>query len=182
MKILDAAEGTHLEEPVSLALLGGLSLGDLRTLTWGDITFERPKPRAAPTVAWIRRQRAKTGQPVEVAIRGPLVGLLAERVGKTTLVCDGLPRDKNNAKRGLQRLLRRAGVTHGGWHRLRHTCGSLLVATGADLATIAKALGHAPGSTMTLRYVHSDSTRIAAAAVGVEDLVARAEKRPARGA
>ena len=106
-------------------------------------------------------------------MRGRVVEVLRERAAKSGPVCDGLPADKNNAKRSLQRLLRRAGVSRGGWHRCRHSCGALLAATGADLATIAKALGHAPGSTMTLRYMHSDPGRIAEAAAGIERLVGR---------
>lgn len=39
-RILEEAEGTPLEVPVSLALLAGLSLGDLRALDWGDVTIE----------------------------------------------------------------------------------------------------------------------------------------------
>lgn len=173
-KILRAAEGTHVEVPVSLALLAGLALGDLRALDWGDVSFERPKRGGPPTMAWIRRRRAKTGQPVEVAVRGPLVELLAEQARPSGLVCAGLPADKNNAKRSLQRLLARAGVARGGWHRCRHSAGALLAAAGADLATIARALGHAPGSIMTLRYVHTDTGRLAAAAMGVERLVSAA--------
>lgn len=170
-RILEEAEGTYLELPVSLALLAGLSLGDLRAVQWADVTIDVPRGRGASPIAWIRRRRAKTGQPVEVAVRGRVVEALREARRDEGPACDGLPADPNNAKRALQRLLRRAGVSRGGWHRLRHSCGALLAATGADLATIAKALGHAPGSTMTLRYMHTDPGRIAEAAAGVERLL-----------
>lgn len=181
-RIIAAARGTVVETAVALALLAGLSFADLRALRWEDVTFERDR-RGVATTAWIRRKRTKTSQPIEVALSGPIVAQLDERAEKTGLVCDELPADDSGARRSLRAVLRRAGVANGGWHRLRHSFGSLLASSGADLATIRRMMGHAPGSTMTLRYMHSDSARIGKAAVAVERLLAaKPAKRSASAA
>jgi site-specific recombinase XerD len=83
--------------------------------------------------------------------------------------------------RNLRDLYARAGVpreTGDLWHRLRHAFATGLCAAGADLATIGAAMGHAPGSPVTLRYVHPDIAQLRAA---VEALDARSRGTEGRG-
>lgn len=56
-------------------------------------------------------------------------------------------------KTGFQRGRTAAGMEHVNFHDLRHSCASILVASGADLYTVSKILGHA-SITTTQRYSH----------------------------
>ena len=75
----------------------------------------------------------------------------------------GRKNDKRNNLRALKNLCRKAGVPERSWHPLRHTYGSMLAAKGVDYRTIGVLMGHAPGSTVTLRYLHTDAERLRAA-------------------
>jgi integrase len=56
-------------------------------------------------------------------------------------------------KSGWRRAREAAGMPHVNFHDLRHSCASLLIASGADLYTVAEILGHASVKT-TQRYAH----------------------------
>lgn len=60
---------------------------------------------------------------------------------------------------GIKTAWRRAreaeGMPHLRFHDLRHSCASILIASGADLYTVSKILGHASTRT-TERYAHMD--------------------------
>ena len=56
-------------------------------------------------------------------------------------------------KSGIRRAREKAGLPGIGFHILRHSCASILLATGADLYTISKILGHTSVQ-VTQRYSH----------------------------
>ena len=68
----------------------------------------------------------------------------------------------SNRRRSLHVLCKNAGVPRVSWHPLRHTYGTLLAATGTDLPTIQRLMGHKRGSTTTI-YLHTDPKRMAEA-------------------
>lgn len=150
-----ADDHDYLGPPVALALLAGLSLGDVRSLTWAEVRLAEGE---------IRRRRKKTDQRLVLPIASRLrhvLEALPHRVGR---VCRGLPKSDSSLRKTLQQLLATAGITpprqgSASWHRLRHTFATRLVAAGADLPTVARLLGHRPGSTVTLRYVHGSPER-----------------------
>jgi integrase len=155
-KLLRWAKGKKAEVPIACALLAGLSLGDLRALPWSTVTRWLD-------AGLVSGKRVKTGRTYQSALSSRLHEVLARRRPKKAkgLACD-LPPSQQGAEQLLRRSLVLAGVEPGGWHRLRHSFGTALAAH-ADLGTLRLAMGHAPGSTMTLRYVHGDPTRSAAA-------------------
>ena len=53
----------------------------------------------------------------------------------------------------FQRGRARAGMEHVNFHDLRHSCATTLIASGSDLYTVSKILGHAAVTT-TQRYAH----------------------------
>ncbi len=53
----------------------------------------------------------------------------------------------------LNRITRRAGLRHIGWHVLRHSFASQLAATGVPIIAIKELLGHSDIN-MTMRYAH----------------------------
>jgi len=147
---------------VALAVYTGLSRADIRSLRWDEVDLERRQ---------IRRARKKTGVRLEVELPAPLVRMIsdvrtglggAEAITSDALVLPDLLSDSGLCK-ALHRICDRAGVPRGGWLRLRHSFATNLLRSGADLATVGKALGHRPGSLVTTRYIHSDSTALRSA-------------------
>jgi len=172
--LLEAAAGTELEAPIALAGLAGLPIGDIGTLTWGEVDL------VAGTLLR-RRGRRKTGLTYRVALSPRVVEALRRlpRGAAGDLV---VPLKAGGVlARNLRALYARAGVpreTGDLWHRLRHAFATGLSAAGADLATIGAAMGHAPGSPITLRYVHPDASRLRAA---VDALDARSRRTAGPG-
>ena len=67
----------------------------------------------------------------------------------------------------------------GGFHQLRHSHASLLIAEGTDIVTIANRLGHADSATTLKVYAHPFQDRDAAAADAFELLVSDEANRSA---
>lgn len=65
-------------------------------------------------------------------------------------------------KSGFQRAREAAGMEHVNFHDLRHSCATILIASGADLYTVSKILGHASANT-TQRYAHVEVSKQRAA-------------------
>lgn len=97
-----------------------------------------------------------------------------------------LPLNFEGLKTGFRRARETAGMTGVTFHDLRHSCATILLASGADLYTVAKVLGHSTIK-MTERYAHHqiDAQRAALAnAFGnyTADYTAPKEKRPRKAA
>jgi integrase len=161
-KLLDAARDHPLEVPVALALLAGLSRGDLRALTWKEVDLD---------AGLVTRPRHKTGRALRLPISPPLAEILGRHRRRAGPVCPRLPKSDSSLGKALHRLYDKAGVPRGGWHRLRHSAATLLAAAGVDVATIGRMLGHRPGSPITLRYLHTDDARLREAARAMADAV-----------
>lgn len=68
-----------------------------------------------------------------------------------------LPITFEGVKSGVRRARTKAGLPGVGFHTLRHSCASILLASGADLYTISKILGHSSVH-VTQRYSHMQTT------------------------
>ena len=64
-----------------------------------------------------------------------------------------LPINSEGLKSGFSRARVKAGMPDLHFHDLRHSCASILLASGADLYTISRILGHS-STKMTERYAH----------------------------
>lgn len=149
--LMDAVRGhRYLEPPVALALYAGLSRADFRALQWPQVDLD---------AGTITLRRSKTGQRVEVPVCPALDEVLRRARALGGPVCRGLPESNGSLHKALHRLCDRAKIPRGGWHRFRHTFATRLIASGADLKTVARLVGHAHGSTATLLYVQGDRAR-----------------------
>lgn len=160
--MLRVVRGVPLEVPVALAARAGLALGDLRDLRWDELDLETGTMARA-------RGRRKTGERYVAALDPVLVALLKAAPRNGPFVCPQKPAREWN--RAIKAVYDRAGVPHrkgDGWHRLRHWYGDTMERSGAGLATIGAAMGHTPGSTVTLRYLHPDldAMRVATTKLG----------------
>ena len=63
-------------------------------------------------------------------------------------------------------------------HSLRHQGASMMLASGADLATVRDILGHADIST-TEKYLHASGQSLQSGAAGIEDYLEKALARNA---
>lgn len=163
--LLSAAEGHYLEIPLYLAAYAALSRTDIRGLTWVEVDLKARE---------IRRLRSKTSEPLVIPVVPTLAKLLKATKPKRGAVCKGLPRSDSSLNKALHRLCDRAGVPRGGWHRLRHFIGTTLQQDGWDLVTIGALLGHAKGSTVTVRYAQTDKARVRKAAKALEKAIKKA--------
>jgi integrase len=130
-----------------LSCFTGLRLGDLRTLTWGDI-----KPGEEPEIS---KQINKTGSRLTL----PLVPKALELLGKGTahhkdeLIFPALAKTKSEY-RPIDRWRKAAGLEKKfGWHAARHSFAMMVLDTTNDIFIVSKLLGHS-SINITTRYLH----------------------------
>jgi integrase len=74
---------------------------------------------------------------------------------------DGMRQDRDNLyNRMLKPAMRKAGIAYGGFHRLRHTCATHLIRSGASASQAQLWLGHHDPGFTARTYVH----------LGIDDL------------
>lgn len=130
----------HCPESVQVAIWIALYTGARR----GEILAMRPEDVGTHSLT-IHSQNTKTLRTRVIPIVDPLWRWLSELP---------LPyKDYEGLKTGFQNGRERAGMRHVNFHDLRHSCASIMIASGADLYTVSKVLGHAAVTT-TQRYAH----------------------------
>lgn len=130
----------HCPEGVQAAIWIALYTGARR----GEILAIKPEDVGSHSLT-IHAQNTKTLRTRVVPIVDPLWRWLS---------VVPLPyKDYEGLKTGFQRGRKKAGMRHVNFHDLRHSCASILIASGADLYTVSKILGHAAVTT-TQRYAH----------------------------
>lgn len=113
---------------------------------------------------WINLPRSKTGKPISIPIIPPLRDVLEREPGRRKgLVCGRLPKDPSHTAALLRKLLEDARIPkaprgQGGWHRFRHSCGTILADLGVPHAVVARILAHSPA--MAARYIHPDDRAV----------------------
>ena len=118
-----------------IALLTGCRRGEVLKITAEDIGADTILIRAGNT----KTLRTRV-VPIIPALR-PWLGHLPIKIN-----AEGL-------KTGFRRAREAAKMAHVHFHDLRHSCATILLASGADLYTVAKILGHTSVRT-TERYAH----------------------------
>ncbi len=162
----DVTFADHLKPMIILSLNTGLRRGELFSLTWSDIDFDR-------SFLTIQGHTAKSGKTRHVPLNSEALETLQHWKKQTpdthALVFTGRDGEKfNNVKKSWTALLSKADIQNFRWHDMRHTFASRLVMAEVDLNTVRELLGHADLK-MTLRYAHLAPSHTAKA---VEKLVA----------
>lgn len=142
-------------EPVDRCLVllgahGGLRVSEIVELRWSDLRLEEGR---------LRIRDGKGGKAGDVRLSQTLVNALRElrAMAKSDHV---MPyRTPERARRRMQNLCNRAGVTYLGIHALRHYCGTRLYEETSDLRVPAKHLRHAKTSTTEI-YAKFSTTKL----------------------
>lgn len=82
----------------------------------------------------------------------------------------------NIPSKWLHRLLTDNNLPKLRFHGLRHSCASLLLAQGQDIAAISRRLGHSNTNTTTRIYIHSSDTQDQESAAKMEGIFNRKQK------
>jgi integrase len=139
-----------------LALNTGLRLGEMFGLQWDDIDISARQLVVRRSIV-----NGIVGVPKNYRERQ----LPLSTAAMTALLCtprdhrlifhrnDGDPLTYGMAEHAIDRAWMRAGLRSVGWHVLRHTFASWLVADGVPLPVVQGLLGHA-NIEMTMRYSH----------------------------
>ncbi len=157
------AEDRQDAEMVRVAAYAGLRQGELLTLRWRDIDFAGSALTIARAISAGVESSTKSGR----VRRVPLADQAATALTRTSrrehftsaddlVFCNALGRrlDDSALRRRFRRAQRKAHARPLRFHDLRHTFGSLLAASGVDVVTIQKAMGHS-ALTTTSRYLHA---------------------------
>jgi len=154
-KLLDGIKDNMWRAMVLLAVRTGLRLGELVALQWEDIDMKNRlitvRRSAVRGVVSSPKSNKHRYIPFSDEVHEALLSLNNKK---------GLVFNLNNClmnhetpRLNLIRICEKAGVKKIGWHNLRHTFASQLVAAGASLKAVQELLGHSDIRT-TMRYSH----------------------------
>jgi len=145
-KRLIEASGPELRPVLIIALNTGMRKGEILSLKWKDIDFQK---------GFIYIGDSKSGRsrnvPVNSQVFETLKGLPQQ--GEFVFFNSETRGHVQDVKTAFKGACRRAGIKGLRFHDLRHTAASWMVEGGVDLVTVSKILGHA-SIQMTMRYAH----------------------------
>jgi integrase len=144
--------GADVKRAFLFACYTALRISDLKTLTWGDIQH-------TPILQIIKRQK-KTSRKVYVPLHESAWKFIDD--GKihsyTEPVFPRLAAIASPVNDYLKTWGGRAGIERRfGWHAARRSCATLLLESGADLATVKKICGHSDIKTTQLYAKATDA-------------------------
>ena len=181
--------GSRLYVPALVALFTGMRIGEVLALRWSRIDLDakviQVREALEPTKAGIRFKppKSKAGRR-DIKLPDILIAALREhrraalelriKLGAGKLPDDALlfanlegePLQPSNVSSDWGELAGRLGMPEVTFHALRHTHASQLIASGVDIVTVSKRLGHARPSVTLAVYAHmfhTDDSKAAAA-------------------
>jgi integrase len=177
---------------VALCAFAGLRIGEAPAVQVGDINFPQRTLKVSRQVqrgiGGVEIRLPKYDRTRTVYLPDDLLIMLSgliQRDGCSTWLFDGPPAPRT-VYGWWQQLCRRAGVDGYTPHDLRHYFASGLIASGCDVVTVQRALGHTSATTTLDIYAHlwpnaEDRTRSAAADLmrtvrGLDDQLGGADK------
>ena len=195
--LLDAA-GERFVAFVAVCAFAGLRLGEAAALRFEDVDFLRRQLHVRRQVQRAGRGQVeirlpKYGSERTVPLPDELLTILSAHVelghrGEWLFAgAEDDPPHQNTVGYWWRKALRDAGLSGIRLHDLRHFYASGLIASGCDVVTVQRALGHAKPTTTLETYSHlwpsaEDRTRAAASALAGEVLAADGGKSGARTA
>ena len=187
------AEPLKYHTAIMLALYTGLRRGELCGLNWSDIDFKNGLISVNKAVLYsadmgVHEDATKTKSSNRIiSIPSDMVNLLkryrAEQMEQQLLLGDqwqnsgkvftnemGGVINPDTLSTWFKGFIRRHNLPDIHFHNLRHTAATLLIAGGADIATVSKRLGHADRTTTLNIYTHAIKSADKAAADMLQDI------------
>ena len=151
-----AAAKLGVRPMLQFLIFTGMRKGEMSHLQWDDIDFDNRLFHIQPKEDW----NPKSGKPRSIPINKPALEALLEakkahlKSGRRSqFVFPGRKGCIGDIRDGLNHACDRAGIPRVTVHQLRHTFASQMVMSGADMASVAAALGH-KDITTTMIYAH----------------------------
>ena len=176
-QLLRAAQGSELQAIIAVAIGTGLRRGELLALRWSDVNLDTRRltvRRSLETVEGVTRTKPpKTARSARTIVLPPFVAeVLREelnhqerlrRASVTKLTEDGWVSVRADGSRwepgafslSFARFVKRVKLPHIRFHDLRHSFGTLALASGVDLQTVSRALGHESTAITSRIYLHA---------------------------
>ncbi len=176
-KLLDSTAGTFQHARLHVALLLGLRQGEALGLTWSDIDIEGKKIRVHNQIQKINGKRVFTSLKTDSSNRIVMIGdstclaleahklivkQMAHQAGKSWNEMDlvfpnrhGQPVQSKWDYQCWIKALAKCEIPRRSLHNARHTAGTLLYSSGADIETIRRILGHSSIALTSRTYVHT---------------------------
>jgi integrase len=193
--LLKAAERTDLQAAIVVATGTGLRRGELLSLRWSDVDLNARRltvRRSVETVNGLTRTKPpKTARSARTIALPPFVVevLRNERERQNDLPLrqgrasddgwvfvrgDGSPWEPGAFSLAFARFVKSTKLPHVRFHDLRHSFGTLALASGVDLQTVSRALGHESVAITSRIYVHAIDALQADAAARIDALLGNA--------
>ena len=191
--LLQFSKGTFQHARLHVALLLGLRQGEALGLRWTDINLDDCTVRVHSQIQKIDGKRSFTDLKTDSSHRTIMFGdttrraLVAHRqivnaicnsAGENwhelDLVFPSRSGEPIQSKWDYQRwitALEKCGIARRSLHNARHTAGTLLYSSGADIETIRRILGHSSIALTSRTYVHSAEEPLRKAAASVDALL-----------
>ena len=171
MAALECEPNQMLADFFRLALFTGGRRGNLQSARWEEIDW-------TAGVWTIPAEKAKAKRPIHVPLSPEALEVLRRREAATkgspwVFPSHGKAGHLAEPKTAWKRICTAAGLKGFRLHDLRHTTASWMIARGATLYVVGKALGHSNPQT-TQRYAHLDLSDLRAALSGATGAMAKA--------
>lgn len=162
----------HLELAAQFAILTGLRMRAMLSLTWDRIDMDAGR-------MWIPGSHQKAGRSHGLPLSKEAITVLKQLrklnpEGRHVFQWQGRPIDDINGK-SFQDALKRAKISGANWHSFRHTFASWAVQSGVTLQELM-ALGDWKSFQMVLRYAHLAPDHLAQAASKISTKTAQSRR------
>ncbi|NQT80280.1 MAG: site-specific integrase [Candidatus Aminicenantes bacterium] len=147
MRDLIEIANNHLKPILIIALNTGMRRGEILSLKWENIKFEK---------RYIHIENTKNGRSREVPMNDPVIKSLSAIPQSSEFVFynpkTGGP--IKDVKKSFKTACKNVGIKRLRFHDLRHVAASRMVEAGIDIVTVSRILGHSDIKITAERYCH----------------------------